>query len=108
MMHNAIEDKVFHALADSSRRAIFEVLTLGESSVGDITAQFKISQPAVSQHLAALRGAGLVKRRKEGRRVIYRVDPDGMRPLIDWIEHYRAFWTERVQRLDQLLDDLDG
>lgn len=101
------ENKVFQALADPSRRAIFESLTRGEAAVKDLTARFDISQPAVSQHLASLRNAGLVRGRREGRRVYYRVEPDGLKPLIDWIAHYRAFWTERVGRLEQLLEEMD-
>lgn len=104
----AVENKIFLALADPSRRAIFESLTLGETAVKDLTARFDISQPAVSQHLAALKDAGLVYGRREGRCVYYRVEPKGMKPLIDWIAHYRAFWTEHAGRLEQLLDTMDG
>src|SRR3954452_4077086 len=103
----AAENRVFHALADPSRRAIFESLTRGEVAVKDLTAQFAISQPAVSQHLATLKAAGLVNARREGRCVYYRVQPRGMKPLIDWIAHYRAFWTERVDRLERLLEKMD-
>jgi DNA-binding transcriptional ArsR family regulator len=108
-MHSAaaIEGRIFQALADPSRRAIFESLTRGEAAVKDLTARFDISQPAVSQHLAALRDAGLVSGRREGRCVFYRVDPGGLKPLIDWIAHYRAFWTERVGRLEQLLEQME-
>lgn len=101
-------DRIFHALADPSRRAIFESLTRGEAAVKDLKARFDISQPAVSQHLATLKDAGLVRGRREGRNVYYRVDPRGMKPLIDWITHYRAFWTERVDRLERLLEKMDG
>jgi DNA-binding transcriptional ArsR family regulator len=103
----AAENKIFHALGDPSRRAIFESLTRGEAAVKELTARFDISQPAVSQHLAALKEAGLVNARREGRRVYYRVQPRGMKPLVDWIAHYRAFWTEHVERLEQLLDKMD-
>jgi DNA-binding transcriptional ArsR family regulator len=102
-----VENRVFQALADPSRRAIFESLTRGEAAVKDLTARFDISQPAVSQHLANLRDAGLVMGRREGRRVYYRVEPRGMKPLIDWITHYRAFWPERVERLERLLETMD-
>ena len=102
-----LEDKIFHALADPSRRAIFESLTRGEAAVKDLTDRFEISQPAVSQHLAALKDAGLVDGRREGRCVYYRVEPRGMKPLIDWIAHYRAFWTDRTQRLEKLLEKMD-
>ena len=102
-----VEDKVFQALADPSRRAIFEALAGGEAAVKDLTARFHISQPAVSQHLAALKDAGLVHGRREGRCVYYRIEPEGIRPLIDWIEHYRAFWVDRVDRLNAVLEQLD-
>lgn len=101
------ETKIFKALADPSRRAIFESLTHGEVAVKDLSACFHISQPAVSQHLATLKAAGLVHGRSEGRRVYYRVEPDGLRPLVDWIAHYRAFWTDRVERLESLLERMD-
>lgn len=101
------ETKVFRALADPSRRAIFESLTRGEAAVKDLTARFDISQPAISQHLAALKDAGLVNGRREGRVVYYRVEPRGLQPIIDWLAHYRAFWTERAHRLEQLLEKMD-
>ena len=103
----AIEHRIFQALADPSRRAIFEQLTRGETAVKDLTARFDISQPAVSQHLAALKDAGLVNRRRAGRCIYYRVEPRGMKPLIDWIAHYRAFWAEHVDRLEKLLETMD-
>ena len=107
-MTTATEDRVFQALADPSRRAIFVSLTRGEAAVKELTGRFAISQPAVSQHLAALKDAGLVNGRKEGRCVYYRVRPRGMKPLIDWIAHYRAFWTDHVDRLERLLEKMDG
>ena len=106
----AAEDRVFHALADPSRRAIFASLAGlagGEAAVKDLTARFAISQPAVSQHLATLRRAGLVRGRREGRLVYYRVEPRGLQPLVDWIAHYRDFWTERADRLERLLGTMD-
>ena len=103
----ATENEVLQALADPSRRAIFESLAGGEAAVKDLTARFDISQPAVSQHLAALKDAGLVNGRREGRFVFYRVDPRGLKPLIDWIAHYRAFWVEHVDRLERLLSRMD-
>jgi len=102
------ENRIFHALADPSRRAIFESLVHGEAAVKDLTARFDISQPAVSQHLATLKGAGLVNDRRDGRYVYYRVEPRGMKPLIDWIAHYRAFWTQHVDRLQRLLEKMDA
>ena len=101
------ENKIFQALADPSRRAIFESLTRGEAPVKELTARFSISQPAISQHLAALREAGLVHGRKEGRQVFYAVEPKGLKPLVDWIAHYRAFWSDHVGRLERLLEKMD-
>jgi DNA-binding transcriptional ArsR family regulator len=102
------EHTLFRALADPSRRAILERLSRGEAAVKDLTARFNISQPAVSQHLAALRKAGLVTERRDGRLVYYRVQPKGFRPLIDWITHYQAFWPERLDRLQTLLKEMEG
>jgi DNA-binding transcriptional ArsR family regulator len=107
-MHSAAaENRIFQALADPSRRAIFESLTRGEAAVKALTARFDISQPAVSQHLAALKEAGLVRSRREGRLVYYRVQPSGMKPLVDWISHYTAFWAERLERLERVLEQMD-
>jgi DNA-binding transcriptional ArsR family regulator len=101
------EDVIFRALADPSRRAILERLTRGEAAVKELTARFDISQPAVSQHLATLRRAGLVSERRAGRLVYYRVKPNGLRPLIDWIAHYQTFWLDRLDRLHALLKEMD-
>ena len=98
---------VFRALADPSRRAIFERLAHGEAAVKDLTAEFRISQPAVSQHLSVLREATLVRPRHEGRNTYYRIDPRGLRPLVDWIALYKAFWTDRVGKLQALLEEMD-
>lgn len=108
-MQNAVvpETRLFQALADPSRRAIFESLTRGEAAVKDLTARFDISQPAVSQHLAILKDAGLVNARRAGRSVYYRVEPRGLQPLVDWLAQHRVFWSERLERLDQLLEKLE-
>ena len=102
-----IETDLFRALGDPTRRAVYERLTGGEMSVSALTAGFGISQPAVSQHLAALKAAGLVGERREGRRVFYRIEPKGLTPLFDWLDRYRAFWPERIERLKDLLKDMD-
>jgi DNA-binding transcriptional ArsR family regulator len=103
----ADQDAVFRALADPSRRAIFQRLAKSELPVKELTARFDISQPAVSQHLAALRAAGLVAERREGRHVYYRAEPRGLRPLIDWIGHYQAFWLDRLGELQKVLEEMD-
>ncbi len=98
-------EDVFRALADPTRRAIFETLAREEAAVKDLTARFEVSQPAISQHLAALRAAGLVSERREGRFSFYRAEPRGLKPLIDWIAHYQKFWTGRLDALRAMLDE---
>jgi DNA-binding transcriptional ArsR family regulator len=84
-----LEAAIFRALADPTRRAVFERLYHREMSVSELKAGFAISQPAISQHLAALRAAGLVCERREGRFVYYRAQPQGLASLIDWVDGYR-------------------
>ncbi len=105
MLHGTPD--LFRALADPTRRAVFERLARGEASVGELTEDFDVSQPAISQHLSALRKAGLVTSRNSGRQAFYRADPEGLKPLVDWIDRYQAFWHERLGRLRALLKDLD-
>jgi DNA-binding transcriptional ArsR family regulator len=100
-MHQAAD--LFRALADPTRLAVFESVAAKEMSVSQLTAQFDVSQPAISQHLASLRNSGLVSQRKEGRHMYYRAEPAGMLPLINWLNHYQAFWNERLPRLRAVL-----
>jgi DNA-binding transcriptional ArsR family regulator len=102
-----IEAEIFRALADPTRRAVYERLAGGEMSVSELRTGMSVSQPAVSQHLAVLRGAGLVSERRSGRNAYYRADPQGLEPLLGWIERYRAFWPERIERLKAVLKDMD-
>jgi DNA-binding transcriptional ArsR family regulator len=104
----AAPDDLFSALADPTRRAIFEhLVTAGEQTVRALTDRAGVSQPAVSKHLATLKDAGLVNSRRQGRCVYYRGEPRGMKPLIDWIAHYRTFWAEHIDRLEQLLENME-
>jgi DNA-binding transcriptional ArsR family regulator len=102
-----VEAEIFRALADPTRRAVYERLAQAEHSVGDLAGGFHVSQPAISQHLAALRAAGLVTERREGRRALYRSNPDGLTPLLDWIDRYRDFWPDRIERLKTVLKEMD-
>jgi DNA-binding transcriptional ArsR family regulator len=102
-----LDADIFRALADPTRRAVYERLALREMSVSELKAGFAVSQPAISQHLAALRGAGLVRERRDGRHAYYRVDPDGLAPLVNWIDRYRNFWPERIEKLKDVLKRMD-
>jgi len=97
----------FRALADSTRRAVYERLTVKEMSVSELKAGFAVSQPAISQHLAVLRTAGLVAERRDGRMTRYRAAPDALAPLAAWVERYRTFWPERLDKLQAVLKEMD-
>ena len=106
-MPNA-HDVLFKTLADPTRRAIFERLCRqGEQTVGALTAQAGISQPAVSKHLGVLKHAGLVRDRHEGRQTHYSAQLGALAPLIDWMAIYAVFWRDRFDRLEGLLDRMD-
>lgn len=101
-------DVVFRALADPTRRALFERLTRGgEQTVRALTIGSGVSQPAVSKHLALLNEAALVEGRREGREVHYRTRGEALAPLLDWLDHYGVFWRERFDRLEDLLQRMD-
>ena len=99
---------LFRTLADPTRRAVFERLAgEGELSVGDLVSGSGVSQPAVSQHLAVLRQAGLVSERRDGRFIRYAARPEGLKPIVDWMAMYAAFWRGRFDRLEDLLNRMD-
>ena len=103
-----LHDVLFKALADPTRRAIFEGLCRdGDQTVTALTARAGVSQPAVSKHLALLKVAGLVHDRPAGRQVHYRADPQGLAPLADWMSQYSAFWHNRFNALEDLLERMD-
>lgn len=99
---------LMRALADPTRRAVFErVAGAEEITVAELTRGSGVTQGAISQHLKALKQAGLVIERPEGRNVYYRAQPDGLEPLADWMNHYSAFWRERLDKLRAVLKDID-
>ena len=101
-------DHVFRALADPTRRAIYEGLMRdGEQTVHAMTLRAGISQPAVSKHLVVLKRAKLVRHRHEGRETHYSARPQALAPLVDWMNVYGAFWRDRFDRLENLLDRMD-
>lgn len=102
---DSVANPVFRALADPTRRAIFEELTRhGEKTVHALTSYAGVSQPAVSKHLTVLKRARLVGHRRAGRETHYRAQPDALGPMVDWLDHYGAFWRERFNRLETLLE----
>jgi DNA-binding transcriptional ArsR family regulator len=101
-------DILFTALADPTRRAIFQRLSReGEQTVHALTGHAGVSQPAVSKHLAVLKRAGLVNDRRAGRETHYRARIEGLAALIDWMSLYGAFWRERLDALENLLGRMD-
>jgi DNA-binding transcriptional ArsR family regulator len=108
MTETAAITAVMRALADPTRRAVFErVVGADEISVAELTRGSGVTQGAISQHLKSLKQAGLVAERPEGRNVYYRAQPDGLTPLVDWMSHYGVFWRERFANLRTLLKDID-
>ncbi|MFB9243549.1 winged helix-turn-helix transcriptional regulator [Massilia antarctica] len=107
-MQNNASEVLFKTLADPTRRAIFERLCRdGELTVGALTAQAGISQPAVSKHLKNLKEAGLVRDRPAGRQTHFSAQPQALAPLLDWTAQMSAFWESRFDSLDDLLKRMD-
>ena len=101
-------DRLFRTLADPTRRAIFERLCRdGETTVGALTSQSGVSQPAVSKHLGILKQAGLVRDRHEGRQTHYSAQLAALAPLIDWTSLMHGFWQSRFDDLEDLLKRMD-
>jgi DNA-binding transcriptional ArsR family regulator len=99
---------IFASLADPTRRALFERLCReGERTVGALTAQAGVSQPAVSKHLGVLKQAGLVRDRREGRQTHYSAQLSALAPLIDWTSQMTGFWENRFDDLEDLLKRMD-
>lgn len=97
---------VFNAVAEANRREILDVLLEGEKAVGTIVDDVSMSQPQVSKHLRVLREVGLVRCRAQGRRGLYRLEPERLRPLHDWVTRYERAINDRLDRLDEYLSEL--
>ena len=101
------EADIFKALGDPTRRGIFEKLADGAMNASALREGMGISQPAMSQHLAVLREARLVRERRQGRFVNYEVDPHGLEMIVAWLARYRAYWPARLDALSDVLKEMD-
>lgn len=93
-------DRTFSALADPTRRAILARLALGEATVGELARPFAISAPAISRHLRVLEDAALITRTRHRQQLVCHLNAEGMRSAREWLDHYRAFWSSSLDRLD--------
>jgi DNA-binding transcriptional ArsR family regulator len=106
MARSATTSDVFNAIGDAHRREILDVLIDGEKAVGAIVDDLSLSQPQVSKHLRVLNEVGLVSRRAEGRRRLYRLEPARLQPFHQWLAKYEQAWNDRLDRLDDYLKEL--
>ena len=97
----------FELLADPTRRRLLDVLRSGEQSVGSLVEKLEMNQPAVSKHLRVLRNAGLASVRVDAQRRIYRLNPDGLREVDEWLNPFRACWEERLDAMERTLDSME-
>jgi DNA-binding transcriptional ArsR family regulator len=95
---------IFRALADPTRRALLDLLRRKEQPVSQLVQRFAISQPGISQHLRVLRGAGLVRERRQGRLRLYRLQPERLQEAADWLARYEPFWRRKLWALGEHLD----
>lgn len=104
MARTPAADTVFHAIADPTRRDLLLMLVQGEQTAGDLSRPFRMSQPALSQHLRVLREAGLVAQRREGRHQVYSLDPLPLREVQDFVRFFERFWDRKLASLGAFLD----
>ena len=97
-------DAAFSALADPTRRAVLDLLRSGTRPAGDIARAFTVSRPAISKQLSILRRAHLVEERREGRHRLYQLNPEPLREVDNWLEHYRQFWTTSLNNLKAFVE----
>ena len=106
MARSSTTSDVFNAIAEAHRREILDTLITGEKAVGAIVDDLSMSQPQVSKHLRVLSEVGLVRWRAEGRRRLYRLETERLRPLQEWLAKYEQAWNDRLDRLDDYLRGL--
>ena len=96
---------IFNAIADPTRRALLDKLREGEQPVKQLAEPFNMSMPAISQHLQILCEAGLVQVKKAGRQRLYRLNPEPLKEVSDWIINYEEFWKEKLDALGKYLEE---
>ena len=106
MARAATTTDAFNAVAEPRRREILDVLGGGELSVTELVETLEIPQPQVSKHLKVLREVGLVEVREEGRRRLYRLRGESLKPIHDWVKNYERMWNERFDAMDEVLEEL--
>jgi DNA-binding transcriptional ArsR family regulator len=106
MARAATTTDAFNAVAEPRRRAILDALSGGERAVNELVVLLDLPQPAVSKHLKVLREVGLVSVREDGRRRLYELHGDPLKPIHDWVKNYEQLWTERFELLDEVLVEL--
>jgi len=94
----------FQVLADPTRRAVLDLLRRGGQPAGQIAEAFPVSRPAISKHLRLLRRAHLVREHREGRHRVYQLNPEPLRAVDSWLEHYRSFWTASLSNLKAFVE----
>jgi DNA-binding transcriptional ArsR family regulator len=103
-MHQARREAVFRCIADPTRRRILQLLRRGESSVGDLAGNFRMTRPAISKHLRVLESAGLVVARQEGTSRLLTLDARPLRVVHDWVQDYEAYWGETLKDLKRYVE----
>ena len=106
MARAATTADAFNAVAEPRRRQILDLLAGGERPVNDLVEQLDLAQPQVSKHLRVLREVGAVEVREDGRRRLYRLNGEALRPIHDWVKEYEQTWSQRFEQLDAVLEDL--
>jgi DNA-binding transcriptional ArsR family regulator len=106
MARAATTADAFNAVAEPRRREILDVLADGERPVNDLVRELGLAQPQVSKHLRVLREVGAVEVRSEGRQRLYRLNAEALKPIHDWVKSYERSWSERFDRLDDVLEEL--
>ena len=106
MARAATTADAFNAVAEPRRREILDALAGGERAVNDLVEELGFSQPQVSKHLRVLREVGAVDVREDGRRRLYRLNGEALKPIHDWVKEYERTWSARFDELDAVLEDL--